>query len=501
VVPGEEAVAVVASMAQGGLAGGVCGDEGVAVGVLAGFRRDVYWSLTRRADALFGLCDAVLCGPGRVRDLARLSLVPEFGRGHGALYDALNAGHAGIGRLRRALAGLPLPVWPDGGIRLAVDVSSWLRPDAVTSPERLLCHVSGRGKNAGQVVPGWPYSFVAVLGPGASSWTVLLDAVRLGPEDDQCAVTAGQLREVFARLEAAGQWVPGDPPVIIAMDAGYNVTRLAYLLAGLPVVLIARVRSDRVFWRAPGPKARGLSGRHARHGAPVRCADPAAQDGAVVEQQGQARVGPVRAAAWTRVHQVVHRHTGGFQDWPADRPLPVIEGTLIRLAVTAPGRRPGAVMWLWASTPDAGDDQVRALWQAYLRRFDIEHTFRFLKQQLGWTRPLLRDPAAADRWTWLLICCFAQLWLARDLAAVTRLPWQPRQPPGAMTPARVRAGFPRARQAAGTPARTAKPGKPGPGRPRGSKNRHKAPRHRPGKTTRKQPKQAKNPRKKASQTG
>jgi hypothetical protein len=49
--------------------------------------------------------NAVLCAPGRVTDLARLSLVPEFGRGHGALYNALNAGHAGVGRLRRALAG------------------------------------------------------------------------------------------------------------------------------------------------------------------------------------------------------------------------------------------------------------------------------------------------------------------------------------------------------------------------------------------------------------
>ena len=488
------------SMAQDGAGGGA--DEGAALGVLAGFRRELYWSLTRRPDALFGVCDAVLCGPGRVTDLARLSLVPEFGRGHGALYDGLNAGHVGVARLRRALAGLPLPAWRDGRVRLAVDVSSWLRPDAVTSPERLLCHVPGRGKDAGRVVPGWPYSFVAALGPGASSWAVLLDAVRLGPDDDECAVTAAQLREVFARLEAAGHWAPGDPPVIIAMDAGYNATRLAHLLAGLPVVVVARVRSDRVYWRVPPPKARGVCGRHARHGAPVRCADPATQDGAAVEQDGQARHGPVAVTAWHRVHQAVHRHTAGFEDWPEDRELPVIEGTLIRLSAGAqvPGAPEPEPMWLWASDPDPGDAGVRVLWQACLRRFDIEHTFRFIKQQLGWTRPLLRGPAAADRWTWLIICAYAQLWLARGLAAVTRLPWQPPQPAAAMTPGRVRAGFPRARQAAGTPARTPKPAAPGPGRPKGSKNKHKAPRHRPGKTTLKQPKQAKNPRNKAKQT-
>src|SRR5712672_1463548 len=97
--------------------------------VLAGFRRELYSCLEARADALFELCDAVLCAAGRVSDRARLSLVPEFRRGHGALYDALDCGRAEIARLRLAVAGLPLPAWPDRGIRLAVDVSAWLRPE------------------------------------------------------------------------------------------------------------------------------------------------------------------------------------------------------------------------------------------------------------------------------------------------------------------------------------------------------------------------------------
>ena len=110
-----------------------------------------------------------------------------------------------------------------------------------------------RGEKAAQAVPGWPYSFVAALGPGASSWTVLLDAVRIGPGDDETELAAAQLREVAGRLIAAGQWEDGDPDIVIAMDAGYNVTRLAWLLADLPVVLVARVRADRVFYADPAP--------------------------------------------------------------------------------------------------------------------------------------------------------------------------------------------------------------------------------------------------------
>ena len=112
----------------------------------------------------------------------------------------------------------------------------------------------------------------------------------------------------------------------------------------------------------------------------------------------------------------------------------------------------------------------------------LEHTFRFLKQVLGWTRPKLRDPAAADRWTWLIIACYAQLRLARDLTADIRLPWQQPCQPGRLTPARVRRGYRNLRQMLPVPASAPKPSRPGPGRPAGSKNRQPATRHDVGKT-------------------
>ena len=140
---------------------------------LAAFRRELYCCFTARADALFELADGVLCADGPVKTLVGLSMVPEHRRGHGALYDAVNAGRIQIGRLRRAVAGLPLPRAADGRLMLAVDVSNWLRPGAVTSPERLFCHVYGRGKGNAQMIPGWPYSVIAALEPGRTSWTAV----------------------------------------------------------------------------------------------------------------------------------------------------------------------------------------------------------------------------------------------------------------------------------------------------------------------------------------
>lgn len=86
---------------------------------LSRFWGEFYSCLTRRADALFELSDAVLCADGPVRSLVELSLVGEHRRGHGGLYDALAAGEVDVSRLRRALATVPLPRAADGRLVLA----------------------------------------------------------------------------------------------------------------------------------------------------------------------------------------------------------------------------------------------------------------------------------------------------------------------------------------------------------------------------------------------
>ena len=450
---------------------------------LVAFRRELYRCLTRRADELAELADAVLCAGGPVRVLAELSLVAEHRRGHGALYDALNSGQVQIARLRWSLAGLPLPAWPDGRIRLAVDVSGWLRPDAVTSPERLFCHCYGRGRNSAQMIPGWPYSFVAALERGRSSWTALLDAVRLGPADDLTAVTAAQVREVIGRIIAAGHWQDGDPDIVVIFDAGYEPARLAWLLADLPVQVLGRLGSNRVLHQPPPPREPGQVGRPLRHGPAVRLAAAAVRPAPEVTTTTQtSRYGTATARGWHQIHPRLHAR-GAWAGHDGD--LPLIEGTLIQLTVDhLPHERHPKPVWLWTSHAVADASEVDRCWQAFLRRFDIEHTFRFLKQVLGWTAPKLRDPAAADRWTWLTIAAHTQLRLARPLAEDLRLPWQRPAPAGRCTPARVRRGVRNIHATLPRLTAAPKPGNPGPGRPPGSKNRHPATHHDVGKNTR-----------------
>ena len=290
-------------------------------------------------------------------------------------------------------------------------------------------------------MPGWPYSIIAALEPGRTSWTAVLDAVRLGSDHDATDVTTTQVRGLVARLREAGQHRDGDPDILVVFDAGYDVCRLAFLFADLPVQVLGRIRSDRVLYApAAAAAAGGRGGRPPRHGAAFALAR--AQHGPpprVATITDTSRYGRAHAQAWDRLHPRLE-HRGAWTDHPGD--LPIVEGTLIRLQVTRlPGQHDPKPLWLWWSQIDATPADVDRCWQAFLRRFDLEHTFRMFKQTLGWTVPKIRDPAAGDRWTWLIIVAYTQLRLARTLTDDLRRPWERPAPPERLTPARVRRGF------------------------------------------------------------
>ncbi|WP_438302464.1 transposase [Streptomyces sp. HUAS TT11] len=114
--------------------------------------------IAARSGALFEPADAVLCGDGPVRSPAELSLVGEHRRGHTGLDAAVSKGRVDADRMRQALASMPRCRGPSMAGWSLADVTCWLRPDAHTSPERILCHTYGRGKDQHIPVPGWPFS-------------------------------------------------------------------------------------------------------------------------------------------------------------------------------------------------------------------------------------------------------------------------------------------------------------------------------------------------------
>jgi DDE superfamily endonuclease len=441
-----------------------------AMMALSRFRGRFYGCLTRRADALFELTEAVLCADGPVTSLVALSLCAAFRRGHGALYDALAAGQIAVEPLREALiAALP----PAAPLLFAVDVTPYPRPDAECSAGRAHCYAACRCDGTRKTIPGWNYSWVVGLEWGSASWTAPVDACRLTPDDELVVVTADQVGALVGRLRAAGRCGrPGQPVPMAVLDCGYPAPALADALAGVEVQLLVRLGDEgrRVFYADPAPRRPGQIGRPARHGARFKLADPttwwAPDQVHVVGDSG--RYGRVEVRAWSGLHQRLETR-GHF----SGRPRPeVITGTVIQVLVERlpDGRAPHKTLWLWWSGPAGMLPDLDVVWRAYLRRFDAEHAFRFAKGTLGWTAARVRSPAQADRWTWLLLAAYTQLRLARGLARDLRRPWEaPPDPARPLSPHRVRRGFRHIRDQVGVPARAPKPSRPGPGRPKGSR--------------------------------
>jgi DDE superfamily endonuclease len=182
------------------------------------------------------------------------------------------------------------------------------------------------------MIPGWPYSIVAALETGRTSWTALLDAVRLPPGADVTTITCAQIRQLVDRLTDALQWQPGDRDILIVLDAGYEAPRIAWLLRDLPVELLGRMRSDRVLRRPTPPRiCNPEGGRPAKHGGEFVFGDPATWDGEHAVTHTDTRLyGEVKAQAWDRLHPRLTRRAAWADH---DQALPIIAGTVIRLTV------------------------------------------------------------------------------------------------------------------------------------------------------------------------
>jgi hypothetical protein len=297
-------------------------------------------------------------------------------------------------------------------------------------------------------VPAWNWQWIAQAGAAPSSWTAPLDAARVPAGLTSSQAAAGQVRELAARLAAAGE-------------------------TQVPVrcQILVRLRKSRVFYGDPPPRPAGATGRPLVHGPAFRCADPSAWTAPGQELCWQDPVyGQVQVRTWPGPHPKI---SGAARPGTPQAPRPVIRATIIRVDVQRlRGHHGPASLWLWHSGPGQPDPAACA--RAYLRRFGIEHTLRFARSGPGWTTPALRTPARTQTWTWLVIAALTQLRLARPLADA-RLPWDHSARPA--TPARVRRAFRAPRAAIGTPAGPPKPSGKSPGRPRGKRSQP-APRHR-----------------------
>ena len=403
---------------------------------LAAFRQAAYACFTKAADVLFELLDALLVTP-HPESFPALSCAPVFRRHWPSLYEGLQDGAVN----RPALLELYVETLPPNERPLLVgDHTAWVRPQARTLRDRTFEHQPTPVKGQKPITIGHGYSTLGVVPEAEGSWFLPLLHERIPSATTPSAKAAAQLHEVCDLL-----W---ERPLAL-YDSEYGSGTFLEQTAEIACDLLFRVRPNRKLRRQP-PPYRG-HGRPPLHGPVFRLGDRTTWGPPAAQWHGEDPVlGPVQVQRWDNFH---------FEEAPRRRV------TLFRLERPAAcgSRRDPRVVWLgWCGQPLGALDET---WRDYLRRYVIEHWYRFANQSLHWKRPRLSTPEQSELWSALIVLACWQLWLARSIAADQRRPWQKPQP--ILTPGRVHRAMGGVLAGIGTPARAPKPRGKSPGWPRG----------------------------------
>lgn len=397
------------------------------------FRQTLYDTLGNAKDALFDLMDAVLVSASIV-SFVSLSQSPVFRREWSSTYSVLQESQIPRAKvLKRLVKEIPTHKQPV----LVGDLSGWKRPAAKTLKDRTFT----RGGDSGITV-GQSYSTLAWIPEASGSWALPLRHERLTSFETPASRAAFQLKQVTRQLSVR--------PLGL-YDRGYGNASFVNQTSDIEADLLLRLASNRCVYGAPPPyKGRGAP---TKHGHKMKLNDP--QTWRVPTQTVEvedAKLGRVRVTRWSQYH---------FRQ-SAQRPMEIIQVEVLKSTEGKRQFKPLWLAWLGQTMPP-----LDSLWLSYLRRFAIEHWYRFAKQRLYWTHPQLSSLRATERWSELMPLLTWQLWLARADCVDQPLPWQ--SPQDSLSPGRVAQAFASILAAIGTPASAPKQRGKSPGRAQGER--------------------------------
>ncbi len=404
---------------------------------LSQFRQSLYGQLGKAKDAVFELMDAVLVSAS-ISSFVSLSQSPVFRRRWPSTYAALHDSRLPQSKLlRQTIAQVETSEQPI----LAGDRTFWPRRDAKTLRERMFEHNHGAHPTVGH-----SYSTLAWIPEASGSWALPLRQERISSFETPSKRAAFQLQQVVRQL--------GVRPLAV-YDRGYGNARFVNLTDGIEADLLLRLATNRVVY-GPAP-AYGGRGAPRKHGVKFKLNDPTtwpvADETIVVEDP---QYGQLQIMRWSGFH---------FKQSP-QRPMEIIRVEVLTPVGHKRKFQPLWLAWLGQTLP-----ALQTIWRTYLRRFALEHWYRFAKQRLHWTQPQLSSVKATERWSLLVVLMSWQLWLARNECLDHPLPWQ--RVHDKLSPGRTAQAFASILAAIGTPAKPPKPRGKSPGRSTGE---HPSPR-------------------------
>lgn len=406
------------------------------------FRHAIYPCFTQARDALFNMCDALLTET-TARCFAELSFSPYFERRWPSMYAAFKDGRVDRGNLRQVLARyVPRPT-SGRHLVVGVDATNIARPESPTAEDRTYLYVHNLPECSAPVTSGWSFSTLVALPETPSSWTYILDNLRIPSSETAGSIAAAQLAAMVPLVSQR---------VLVTADRYYGSATFVRATAKVDCDKLLRIPSNRVLYY-PAPARTGRRGAPKKDGARFKCDDPTTHGVPTETWSGQGEHGQrIRVTAWAGLH------------FKRCRQVSLMLIRVERESASGKKRDPFVSRFVWIGKERLPLNQV---WPTYRLRYSEEHGYRFDKQDLLWLDPHFRTPEQFQRWTDVMSIAHDELVLARSLVDIQRRPWESSQRP--TTPRQVRRAMGAILAQLGTPATPPQPRGKSAGRPKGAR--------------------------------
>ena len=401
------------------------------------FRQQLRDCFESYSDSIIDLLDALAGNSNGVNSVAELSLNPLFQRTYNSLYKAIkesfktnveDTNKSGklllkIQKLTQVAAQLIQSPLIRPFYLFAIDTTPAPRPYANTMPERGYIYQPNTIKGNKPINIGHSYSIVSILPEKDDSykaaWSIPLSGERVTPDTSGTITGSKQIKALLE--DKSLPWF--EQLCLLAADSTYSQRSFLFeQCKHKNLVVVARVRSNRVFYQSPPPVLDNTPKRGCpkKYGSKFSLAEPNTwhESDETTTTQHITRNGrqlTVTIQAWYNMlmrgtkREKMYRH-----------PF-----TLIRVSVTDDtNTRLWKPMWLVVIGKERKQISPLIAYQSYRQRFDMEHFLRFGKQRLLMTQFQTPEVKHEENWIRLVLLAYVQLWAARHLAQHLPRPWE-----------------------------------------------------------------------------
>lgn len=394
---------------------------------LTRFRKEIYSSFKKRRDALMNLLDALSSWGHQSRSVVQLSEAPCFERQYSSVTDGL-------------ADGLPSVNWQqitevifNTACEKSSAQASWCptfildctgnpRPFARKLADRTINHSPNPAPSNRPIAVGHQYSCLALLPPDRQSaprpWLVPLSMERV--KSDEKGNEAG-MRELITQLDKLNLT---DRLTVSVGDSLYGTEACRITAASQPkLVHIFRVNSKRnVFSGSPIEScASGGRGRKKIYGDKMSlnkpsdhtCPNDTLQ---FVSESRQGKSHRMTIACWKNC---LLRGSNNYD--ARAHPLSLLKITVTDTDDNPLFKRP---LWLGVVGNERERLSLRAIYDYYISRYDIEHFFRLGKTRLLLDNYQTPDVTHEENWWRFSALAYNQLYFSRDLVPRLPKPWE-----------------------------------------------------------------------------